>query len=85
VYSQLVDGQVRLCVEDNGIGIESSAQSRLFQMFYRVHGTDQYVGTGLGLAIVRKAAERMGGTVEVDSTLGKGSRFSLQLPKGNEL
>jgi PAS domain S-box-containing protein len=82
VYSHLAGSQVRLWVEDNGIGIEPSAQSRLFQMFYRIHGTDQYVGTGLGLAIVRKAAERMGGTVKVESTPGKGSRFCLQLPKG---
>ena len=69
-----------LTLEDNGIGIESSAQSRLFQMFYRVHGTDQYVGTGLGLAIAREIVEAHGGTIKVESTLGMGTTFSITLP-----
>jgi PAS domain S-box-containing protein len=82
VYSELRAGNVRLWVEDNGTGIDPEAQSRLFQMFYRAHRADEYVGTGLGLAIVRKAAERMGGTVGVESMPGKGSRFWVELPRG---
>ena len=83
VYSEPRDSQVRLWIEDNGIGIEPAAKSQLFQMFQRVHQTGDYSGTGMGLAIVRKAAERMGGAVGVESELGKGSRFWLQLPRGN--
>jgi signal transduction histidine kinase len=69
---------VRMWIEDNGIGIESGQLTRIFGIFERI-GKD-YEGTGIGLAIVRKAAERMGGAVGVESTFGKGSRFWLQLP-----
>jgi PAS domain S-box-containing protein len=70
---------VRVCFEDNGIGIDPAGQRRLFQMFQRVQG-DEYEGTGIGLAIVRKAVERMHGQVGVASEPGQGSRFWLQLP-----
>jgi PAS domain S-box-containing protein len=71
---------VRLWIEDNGIGINKATQSRLFQMFERVHSGREYEGSGIGLAIVRKAVERMGGAVGLESEPGKGSRFWLQLP-----
>jgi signal transduction histidine kinase len=69
---------IRIWVEDNGIGIETDQLTRIFGIFERV--SKKYEGTGIGLAIVRKAAERMGGAVGVESTLGRGSRFWLQLP-----
>jgi PAS domain S-box-containing protein len=69
---------VRLWVEDNGIGIEPAAHQKIFEMFQRLHVG--YEGTGFGLAIVKKAAERMGGRVGVESEPGKGSRFWLELP-----
>lgn len=72
---------VRLWVEDNGIGIRSEDLGRLFQAFQRLHGKSAYPGTGLGLAIVRRGAERMGGRVGVESELGKGSRFWVELPR----
>jgi signal transduction histidine kinase len=68
---------VRLWLEDNGIGIEPEQLKRIFGIFERV--SKDYEGTGIGLAIVRKAAERMGGSVGVESTPGLGSRFWLQL------
>jgi len=68
-----------LWVEDNGIGIDPAYQDRLFTMFERVHQGGQFEGNGLGLALVRKAAERMGGRVGVESKLGEGSRFWIQL------
>jgi PAS domain S-box-containing protein len=72
---------VRLNFRDNGIGIQPSARDRIFQMFERLHGPQQYEGTGIGLAIVRKGVERMGGKTGVDSTLGEGSCFWIELPQ----
>jgi signal transduction histidine kinase len=51
----------------------------LFNMFTRLHRPGLYEGTGIGLAIVKKAVERMGGSVGVDSNPGQGSRFWVQL------
>src|SRR5205085_5690903 len=73
------NGFVRLWFEDNGIGIPKDAQPRLFQMFQRLNRADTYEGTGIGLAIVRKAVERMGGTLGVESEPDKGSRFWVKL------
>ena len=71
---------VRLWVADNGIGIEPEYQTKIWGMFERVHPKDRYEGTGIGLAIVRKAVERMGGAVGVESDGASGSRFWVQLP-----
>jgi signal transduction histidine kinase len=71
---------VRLWIEDNGIGIPKAAQERVFGMFQRLHRDNEYPGTGVGLTIVRKAMQRMGGQVGVESEIGKGSRFWIQLP-----
>jgi signal transduction histidine kinase len=73
---------VRLWIEDNGIGIEPKDQDRIFIMLERVHAEGAYEGTGIGLAIVRKAAERMNGSVGVYSEIGHGSKFWIQLRKG---
>jgi signal transduction histidine kinase len=67
----------RICIEDNGIGIPQNAQKRIFRMFQRL-GADQS-RTGVGLAIVHKVVERMGGSVGVQSDLGNGSRFWIEL------
>ncbi len=72
-------GFVRLWFEDNGIGIEESFHKWLFQMFQRANPPGPYEGTGIGLAIVRKAIERMGGRVGVESQPGGGSRFWVEL------
>ena len=74
---------VRLWVEDNGIGIPSEMKDRVFRVFERLHG-GRYAGTGIGLSIVRKGVERMGGRVEVESTVGQGSRFWIELQKADE-
>ncbi len=73
---------VRTVVEDNGPGIEARHLSRLFERFYRVDAgrSRQVGGTGLGLAIVKHLAEAMGGAAGVESTLGRGSRFWVDLP-----
>lgn len=79
IWTEAVDGDVKLYVADNGIGIEPANISRIFGMFERLHSVDKYEGTGVGLAIVQKAAERMGGTVGVESRPGEGSTFWIQL------
>lgn len=73
--------EVRLWVEDNGIGIPPEARERIFEIFVRIHSASEYAGTGIGLSIVRKAVERMGGEVGVESEPGRGSRFWIQLPR----
>lgn len=74
---------VRLWVEDNGIGIAPGHYSQLFQPFTRLNG-ERYPGTGIGLAIVQKGVERMGGSVGLESVLGEGSRFWIELKKAPE-
>jgi PAS domain S-box-containing protein len=81
VRAQDTGPDVRLWIEDNGIGIEPKDQNRIFTMFERVYPESAYEGTGIGLAIVRKAAERMGGSVGVQSEIGHGSKFWIQLKK----
>jgi len=68
---------VRLCFTDNGIGIPADLQSRLFAMFQRLNKA--YEGTGIGLALVRKVTERLGGKVGVESEVGRGSTFWVEL------
>jgi signal transduction histidine kinase len=72
-------GRVRLCIEDNGLGIASEHQQRIFDPFQRLHGVEAYPGTGIGLAIVRRAVTRMGGACGIESELGQGSRFWIEL------
>ena len=71
---------VIISVCDEGIGIAEQHQQRIFQVFERLHATETYPGTGIGLAIVKRGISRMGGTVQVESTPGKGSRFNISLP-----
>jgi PAS domain S-box-containing protein len=79
VSSERRDDQIRLWIQDNGIGIKPEHQGRLFGLFQRIHPEDKYEGTGVGLAIVRKSIERMGGKVGLESN-GVGSRFWIELP-----
>lgn len=76
------NGAVKLEVVDRGIGIARNEQAKIFEKFYRagdplVHNTK---GSGLGLSLVRHIAQAHGGNVDVESTLGKGSKFTLWLP-----
>jgi len=69
-------------VEDSGPGIPVNEQRRIFELFYR-HGPElrrETTGVGIGLTIVRSVAEAHGGRVIVDSEVGRGSRFTLELP-----
>ncbi|MGJ7916064.1 sensor histidine kinase [Massilia sp. LXY-6] len=74
------DGKVaHVWVSDNGIGIPPEQHDRIFGVFERLHGEEEYPGTGIGLAIVRKAMERLGGNVRVEPTAA-GTSFRLCLP-----
>lgn len=79
IWTEPAGEMVRLSVRDNGIGIASEHQNRIFRVFERLHAADDYPGTGIGLAIVRKGAERMGGSAGVHSEQGKGSTFWVEL------
>ena len=82
IHLQTSASALTFAVQDSGIGIPKNDMPRLFEKFYR--GTNREAldqrGTGLGLAIVKSIAERHGGKVWVESELGKGSIFHLQIP-----
>jgi signal transduction histidine kinase len=82
VRSYSTDGKITFEIQDTGIGIPPEELPRLFEKFYRGKQREARAqhGTGLGLAIVRSIAERHGGRVWVNSQLGKGSAFFLQIP-----
>jgi signal transduction histidine kinase len=81
IWAEPADGYVRLCFQDNGIGIAEQNHHRIFRMFERINPDNEYRGTGIGLTIVRKAAERMGGRAGFESELGKGSKFWIEIKK----
>jgi two-component system phosphate regulon sensor histidine kinase PhoR len=75
---------VRISVRDTGIGIKPDDQERVFERFYRVDKarSRELGGTGLGLSIVKHLAQSMNGGVAVESEVGKGSTFTVELPVG---
>jgi two-component system phosphate regulon sensor histidine kinase PhoR len=77
------DGRVRITVSDTGIGIPSEDLPRIFERFYCVDKarSRETGGTGLGLSIVKHTVEKMSGSVRVESRLGKGSAFTVELPE----
>ena len=68
-------------VSDNGIGIPAEHHEKIFNVFQRLHSEDVYPGTGVGLATVKKAVELLGGTVRLESIVGEGSTFLIELRK----
>ena len=82
LWTEEHEGKIRLYIKDNGIGIAPEYHEKIFGVFERLHGIETYPGTGIGLAVARKGIERMDGTIGVESALGKGSTFWIELNKG---
>ena len=83
VISPLVDDNRAWCClrfADQGIGFEEQYAERVFSLFQRLHGRDEYSGTGIGLALCRKIIERHGGTITAQSKPGEGAVFTIYLP-----
>lgn len=75
------DAYHRIEVVDNGIGFEDKYLDRIFQVFQRLHGKNQYEGTGIGLAICEKVVANHGGWITASSQPGQGATFRVYLPK----
>jgi signal transduction histidine kinase len=71
------NGEAVLVVEDDGPGIPEASRERIFEVFYSSRGG----GTGLGLPIARQIVEKHGGSIELDSVVGEGTRFTIRLPR----
>jgi signal transduction histidine kinase len=80
IHLSAYQGHIQLVVQDRGIGIPPEDLQYLFDLFHRAHNVGTTPGTGLGLAIVKKAVDLHGGTVEVQSEVGRGTQFTVTLP-----
>ncbi len=81
IYSQPAErGNVTISVRDNGIGFEEKYLDRIFGVFQRLHGREEYDGTGVGLAICQKIVKRHGGSITAHSMPGEGATFLITLP-----
>lgn len=71
---------IQYCIEDNGLGIKKEDQKKIFELFYRLNPESEIDGVGIGLTIIQKMLKKLNGTIEVESSYGKGSKFYFTLP-----
>jgi signal transduction histidine kinase len=76
--------RIQFVVEDNGIGIPPKEQLHIFEAFYQVRESGGSDGVGLGLSVSAQLCQRMGGSISVESSLGKGTKFVVELPTSCE-
>jgi signal transduction histidine kinase/CheY-like chemotaxis protein len=82
IEASTVGDEVRIAVRDSGVGISTDDQARVFEEFRQVGGrAEQAAGSGLGLALTKRLTEAHGGRVELESTVGAGSTFTVVLPR----
>ncbi|MCC9601499.1 PAS domain-containing sensor histidine kinase [Stieleria sp. JC731] len=86
VRAEVQDGCIRIDVQDNGLGIEPDEQEKVFEKFYRgTNAENSHMrGNGLGLAFTREVVRMHGGDIELQSTIGEGSMFTMRLPIGGQ-
>jgi signal transduction histidine kinase/DNA-binding LacI/PurR family transcriptional regulator len=80
IFANVKNETGEIIFEDNGIGISDQYHERIFGVFERLHGRDEYEGSGIGLAICKKIVERHSGSIRVENNIGQGSRFIVILP-----
>lgn len=76
---EVADNHAEIVIKDNGIGIDAEYEKDVFEMFFRA--THENAGSGIGLYVVKEAVNKMGGSINVESTKGEGSVFTLSLPE----
>lgn len=81
VSADIEANHVSICFSDNGIGVSSQHQARIFNLFERLHDKEQFAGSGVGLALVQRVANNHKGSVSVDSDGENGTAFTVYLPR----
>jgi light-regulated signal transduction histidine kinase (bacteriophytochrome) len=72
--------QCELTIQDNGIGFDEKYLDKIFAVFQRLHGRNEFEGTGVGLAVCRRITDRHGGTITAKSKPGEGAAFIITVP-----
>ena len=78
------NGTLRLCIQDNGIGISEEDRERVFHIFERLPAAERYPGLGVGLTVARRAVERMGGRISFEQVPSGGTVFCIDLPRAEQ-
>jgi light-regulated signal transduction histidine kinase (bacteriophytochrome) len=80
VAATVQEGQWLIAIRDNGIGIPPEKRDRIFEVFHRLHSSEEYPGHGIGLTTCQKIVRRHGGQIWIESQLGEGTTFFFTIP-----